>query len=64
MIVEKARYSAFVGTALEMVLRSTGRDHVVVCGRMVKQWCEAEPRLSTPKKVVGRLVALQFDATA
>lgn len=32
--------------------------------RMVKQWCEAEPRMSAPKKVVGRLVALQFDATA
>lgn len=32
VVMEKHRYSAFVGTALEMVLRSTGRDHVVVCG--------------------------------
>lgn len=30
--VEKWRYSAFVGTPLHNLLRSAGRDHVVVCG--------------------------------
>jgi ureidoacrylate peracid hydrolase len=32
IVMEKYRYSAFVGTPLDMMLRSGGRDHVVVCG--------------------------------
>jgi len=31
-IIEKSRYSAFVGTPLHNLLRAQERDHVVVCG--------------------------------
>lgn len=32
VVIDKTRYSAFVGTPLDLVLRSQGRDHVVVVG--------------------------------
>jgi nicotinamidase-related amidase len=44
VVVVKRRYSAFVGTDLEAVLRTSGTQAVVLCGMMTSFCCETTAR--------------------
>ncbi len=44
VVIEKLRYSAFYGTDLDTILRSNGKDTLIICGAATNVGCETTAR--------------------
>ena len=51
IVIEKHRYSAFYGSDLELILRSMGKDTLIVTGYSINVGCESTVRDATDRDI-------------